>query len=282
MATCPMPWFPIYASEMLGDEDFISWSPEERGCWITLSARCWADGSIPADIDRMAKLCGCNAQAMLKHWSSITSKFEKVDGMERYTSRRIEIERNLAIEKSEKLSRRGKAGAATRWCDEKRDMLKQCLSNPKAMLDDATLPLPLPLPLEKNTPLTPQGVNRGTRARKVKVDELTADVPIEILAAVNAIMDMTPIVDKGDRKIRATRPEVLTRVQGILASHTSITPSDLVEAWKNYLDSSPRSIKAPQYFFGKAENQGTNGANWEPWIKGLFVRRQLVEKGGES
>ena len=164
MATCPMPWFPIYASEMLGDEDFISWSPEERGCWITLSARCWADGSIPADIDRMAKLCGCNAQAMLKHWSSIASKFEKVDSTERYTSRRIEIERNLAIEKSEKLSRRGKAGAATRWCDEKRDMLKQCLSNPKAMLDDATLPLPLPLPLEKNTPLTPQGGPDGFQA----------------------------------------------------------------------------------------------------------------------
>lgn len=135
---------------------------------------------------------------------------------------------------------------------------------------------------EDHPPLTPQGENRGTRARKVKVDELTADVPIEILAAVNAIMALTPIEDQGGRKIRATRPEVLTRVQGILASHTSIAPSDLVEAWKNYLDSNPRSIKAPQYFFGKAENQGTNGANWEPWIKGLFVRRQLAEKGGES
>lgn len=281
MATCPMPWFPIYASEMLGDEDFISWSPEERGCWITLSARCWADGSIPADIDRMAKLCGCDTQAMLKHWSSIASKFEKVDGLERYTSRRIEIERGLAIEKSEKLSRRGKAGAATRWCDEKRDMLKQCSSNTKAMLDDATLPLPLPLPLEKNTPLTPQGGNRGTRTRKVKQDELTEDVPVEILAAVNAIMDMTPSMDRENRKIRAARPEVLIRVQGILSEREKVGPDILVEAWKNYLASDPKSIKAPQYFFGKAENQGENGANWYPWAKAIFVRRQLAEKGGE-
>lgn len=154
MATCPLLWFPIYATEMLGDEDFLSWSPAERGCWITLSARCWADGSIPEDIERMARLCGCNAEEMLKHWSSIASKFEKHSTPGRLISKRIEEERSLAIEKAEKLSRRGKAGAAAKWALEKGEMLKHDSSSAKAMLDDATNPTQ---PLKESTPLTPQG-----------------------------------------------------------------------------------------------------------------------------
>lgn len=134
---------------------------------------------------------------------------------------------------------------------------------------------------EDHTPLTPQGGNRGPRARKVKSDDLTADVPIEIIAAVNAIMDMTPRMDREKRNIRAARPEVLIRVQGILSEREKVSPDILVEAWKNYLASDPKSIKAPQYFFGKAENQGENGANWYPWAKAIFVRRQLAEKAGE-
>jgi len=49
----------------------------------------------------------------------------------------------------------------------------------------------------------------------------------------------------------------------------------LTMAWKDYLASDPKSIKAPQYFFGKAEDQGPNGANWYPWAKAIFVRRQM-------
>lgn len=150
MATCPMPWFPLYALEMLGDGDFISWSLEERGCWITLSARCWADGSIPEDTERMAKLCGCDAQAMLKHWAGIASKFEKSEIPGRLISRRIEEERQKAIEKAEKICGRAKAGAAARWMKEKEEMPKQCLSTTQAMLGDATSPSPLPIPKDKD------------------------------------------------------------------------------------------------------------------------------------
>ena len=153
MATCPMPWFPIYASEMLSDEDFLAWSPAERGCWITLSARCWSDGSIPDDIERMARLCGCNAEEMLKHWSSIASKFENHQTPGRLISKRIEIEREIAIDKAEKLSRRGKAGATAKWSKEKSEMLKHDSSNAKAMLDHATSPSPI----KDSTPLSPQG-----------------------------------------------------------------------------------------------------------------------------
>ncbi|MBA4274816.1 MAG: hypothetical protein C0436_04085 [Alphaproteobacteria bacterium] len=156
-------------------------------------------------------------------------------------------------------------------------VFEQCSNDVLTVSERCPNQSPIPNPLTNN-PQTPNPKSK----RRSRVDDLTAEVPIEMIDAVNSIMALTPIEDQGGRKIRATRPEVLIRVQGIVTSHSAITPGDLVEAWKDYLNSSPRSIKAPQYFFGKAENQGPNGANWEAWIKGVFVRRQLAEKGGES
>ena len=153
MTTCPMPFFPIYANELLADEDFQSWSPAERGCWLTLTARCWSDGSIPSNIERMAKLCSCNAEEMLKHWPSISSKFEESQTEGRLISRRIEKERLLAISKAEKISSRGKSGATARWAKEKEVMLKHCLSNAKGILDDGTSPSPSPSPSPLKIPL---------------------------------------------------------------------------------------------------------------------------------
>lgn len=159
---------------------------------------------------------------------------------------------------------------------EPRTLFVHCSSDVLTVSERCPNQSPIPNPLTNN----PQTPNPKSKKRS-RVDGLTAEVPMEILLAVNSIMDSTPIEDQGGRKIRAVRAEVLNRVQGILASHTAVAPDDLVEAWRNYLDSNPRSIKAPQYFFGKLENQGPNGANWEPWVQGVFVRRQLAEKAGE-
>ena len=125
MATCPLTWFPIYAMEMLSDVDFQTWTPGERGCWITLSTRCWADGSIPEDPERMAKICGCNVQEFLKHWPGIASKFSQHLGSGRLTSNRIEVERLAAIQNAEQRRKRGEAGATARWSKEKGEMPKQ-------------------------------------------------------------------------------------------------------------------------------------------------------------
>ena len=121
MAICPLPWFPIYAAELLSDEDFAAWSPGARGCWFTLSARCWKDGSIPNDLVVLARLCGEGAELMAEHWKSIGTKFPEAPGdPSRLISTRIERERDLAIQKAESLTKRGKAGAAARWKDEDR------------------------------------------------------------------------------------------------------------------------------------------------------------------
>lgn len=116
MAICPMPWFPIYAAELLADEDFAAWTPGARGCWLVLISRCWKDGSIPSDLETLARLCNESSEAMREHWKSIGVKFITVPGCpDRLIGIRTEHERELAIAKAEKLVKRGQAGAAARW-----------------------------------------------------------------------------------------------------------------------------------------------------------------------
>lgn len=97
---------------------------------------------------------------------------------------------------------------------------------------------------------------------------------MEVLNAVGQIVKLTPKVDTDGREIRAIRGEILTRVQTILTEHPSATTEILVMAWENYLKTRPTKIKAPQYFFGRQEDQGSTGANWYPYAKAIFIARQ--------
>ena len=135
-------------------------------------------------------------------------------------------------------------------------------------------------PLEQGTgnreqgTCTPPSPSRVKRKRNPKVDDLGAQPPMEVLIAVGQIVKLTPKVDTDGREIRAIRGEILTRVQTILTEHPSATPDILVMAWENYLKTRPTKIKAPQYFFGRQEDQGSTGANWYPYAKAIFIARQ--------
>ena len=185
MATCPLLWFPIYAMEMLSDADFLAWTPAERGCWLTLTARCWADGSIPEDPERMAKLCGCDAREMPKYWSAIASKFSPHDILGRLKSNRIEVERQLAITKADTIRGRAQSGAAARWMKNTGGnagaMPEQCSSNAQAMPKQeppAFPPAPAEVPDDKSSEVPvkpkkkakPRGRDFGIDALKMPPD----------------------------------------------------------------------------------------------------------------
>lgn len=127
---------------------------------------------------------------------------------------------------------------------------------------------------KEKTPSTTSQGSRGTKAKKARVDDLGAQPPMEVLNAVGQIVKLTPKVDTDGREIRAIRGEILTRVQTILTEHPSATPEIMVMAWENYLKTRPTKIKAPQYFFGRQEDQGATGANWYPYAKAIFIARQ--------
>jgi uncharacterized protein YdaU (DUF1376 family) len=281
-----MPWFPLYALEMLGDGDFISWSLEERGCWITLSARCWADGSIPEDTERMAKLCGCDAQAMLKYWAGIANKFEKSETSGRLISRRIEEERQKAIEKAEKICGRAKAGAAARWLKEKGEMPKQCLSTNQAMLVDATSPSPSPLPKSTN-PLPPTGAGNPPAVAGQDQEKKAPRKPVwtkshsdEVVKATQAIREIWPTPESG-----AFQPDRKTPVPGVSPSEVACRLAEIqgqgadlqicvaiaqrtVTEWKTQ----GKWIKAPQHFFGSSKD-----APWKAYYQAHMTNLRLQE-----
>jgi len=173
--------------------------------------------------------------------------------------------------------------------NERRSKVDPCRSSDQSVtsqdqvIDCRTAPLPHPHPhphphQEEVPPIVPH----PKKQKQNKKDSLGGDIPKELLDAVGGIVSICPQQDRDGRQIRIVRGEILTRIQAIQLEHPSASFEILSQCWKDYLDSAPKNIKAPQYFFGKEEHQGPNGANWYPWAKAIYVRRQLAEKGGES
>lgn len=56
--TKDVPYFPLYAANMLAARPFKLMSLKERGLWITLQMECWVNGDTPASKDELAKYLG--------------------------------------------------------------------------------------------------------------------------------------------------------------------------------------------------------------------------------
>jgi uncharacterized protein YdaU (DUF1376 family) len=120
MAGFELPWFKVYAAEVLSDENVIGWSMEERGAWFTLLCHQWREGSIPADLDRIASLLRMDADAMRPQcdriWRRIADRFvPHPDLPGRLVSPRMEMEREEALEQAAKKSESAKKAATSRW-----------------------------------------------------------------------------------------------------------------------------------------------------------------------
>ena len=109
------PAFQFYAADFLADENVQAMSLAERGAYITLMAFCWREGSIPADSNRMARLCGCHADEMAELWQAIAVCFEPSAEPDRLIHPRLELEREKQAKHRKKRSEAGAAGAKSRW-----------------------------------------------------------------------------------------------------------------------------------------------------------------------
>lgn len=88
---------------------------QEVGCYIKLLCFSWKQGSIPNDINKIAKLCGENSIAMADLWENIKSCFVVGDSIDRLINKRIEKERKKQQEYRRNRSESGKIGANKRW-----------------------------------------------------------------------------------------------------------------------------------------------------------------------
>lgn len=75
VAPSKAPAFQFYPKDFLTDERVTLMSMQERGVYITLICKCWTEGTLPADPQLLARLCGFPVAAFRKCWPAIAPCF---------------------------------------------------------------------------------------------------------------------------------------------------------------------------------------------------------------
>jgi uncharacterized protein YdaU (DUF1376 family) len=71
------PAFQFYPSDFLVDENVVMMGMAERGIYITLMCYCWREGSIPADVERLGRMCNLSLEVMAPMWRVVEGCFEQ-------------------------------------------------------------------------------------------------------------------------------------------------------------------------------------------------------------
>jgi hypothetical protein len=125
------PAFPLYAQDFISDENVVLMNNQEVGCYIKLLCFNWKQGSIPNDIDKIARLCGEDGGVMAELWQAIKPCFvELKKSPGRLVNPRIEKERQIQQRYRDGQSERGKLGAAKRW--KNKDKNSDAIATPMA------------------------------------------------------------------------------------------------------------------------------------------------------
>jgi uncharacterized protein YdaU (DUF1376 family) len=112
--------FQFYPADFLSDENVVLMSNVEVGCYIKLLCFCWKQGSIPANIDLISRLCNEPYEKMAELWPSIEPCFHNGQP-DRLIHPRLEIERKKQENFSKERSESGKKGAKKRWENKDKD-----------------------------------------------------------------------------------------------------------------------------------------------------------------
>lgn len=75
VAPSKAPAFQFYPKDFITDERVALMSMQERGVYITLICKCWTEGTIPANLVLLARLCGFPVAAFRKCWTAIAPCF---------------------------------------------------------------------------------------------------------------------------------------------------------------------------------------------------------------
>jgi uncharacterized protein YdaU (DUF1376 family) len=133
------PAFSFYAKDFILGTSTMSLAA--RGAYITLLAYQWDHGSVPADHNEVARLCGCSIRQLEAVWTTVIAKFHRgTDGL--FRNARLERERLKQAERRAVLAANGKKGGRPgNQTETKRLRLGKPNGNQKQ-----SLPSPFPLP----------------------------------------------------------------------------------------------------------------------------------------
>jgi uncharacterized protein YdaU (DUF1376 family) len=110
------PAFQLYAKEFLQDEAVIAMDLEAVGAYIILLCHQWNEGSVPADVNLLARICRTTTERMKAIWPQIEVKFSPtLANKGRLVNPKLEIVRREKQKFAQKQATSGLRGAKQRW-----------------------------------------------------------------------------------------------------------------------------------------------------------------------
>ena len=121
------PAFQFYPADFLADGKVMIMDLESRGAYITLLCICWREGSLPSDLDQLAKMLSVSRKKMDRIWGVIGRCFKKKN-QNSMSHPRLDREKRR---QKENLAAKKRA-AETRW-NKEREMQVHPVCNAGAM-----------------------------------------------------------------------------------------------------------------------------------------------------
>jgi uncharacterized protein YdaU (DUF1376 family) len=122
--TKAVPYFPLYAANLLALRPFRVMNLEQRGLWITIMMECWVNGSVPANQNDLSKLLGLDLETVKRTLIDLQSAFFEKRGDDLICCE-LEEYRQGYEERREKQREGGKKGA-----ERKKSKLEESQNNP--------------------------------------------------------------------------------------------------------------------------------------------------------
>ncbi len=119
-----VPYFPLYAANLMACKPFRMMSIEERGLWITIQMECWVNGSVPSDSKDLAKYLGITNDEIQRSFTQKQFSFLKKVGNE-LKSPELEEQRKEYMDRREKQRIGGKQGAERKAEKERQRRIKE-------------------------------------------------------------------------------------------------------------------------------------------------------------
>ena len=263
-----IPWFPLFAADLLMDDDLFNLDPKAEGLLVRMWCLCWVDGYAPKGPEALSLKVRRPVSYVRKYLPEVVRFFHE-DTNGNLWSQRLEAERQKAADKSQKC----RAAITTRW--EKKRKGEQSIEQTPVHTDEHTDVSTDAIPSQSQSPSpTTPPAPKGARSRRRRGNALEAFSP----EASRIVGELRPIWRKEDPDGRPIRVDLSLwgqRLDEILKAHPEVTPDMLIEAGRNYTEGERFRYQAPQFFFGVGR-EGAEAA-WVGYVRLLITKRQPQE-----
>ena len=277
------PFVQLYCKEVLGDAKIRSLKEDQLGRWVIyLCVMQENEGRLPKDAALLARCCRLDKRKVNGDLLWLPLFFSTSECGQFFRSERLERESAKYRKKVDIARNNGKN--RTHDIGDGQEPSGALVANPEIGGGDPPRNGGVTLTHKEITPKPPSGSagGGGRKARKAKeTTPISLEIPPAIVEAVNAVLVACPKEQPRGKQIGARirlDPGLLAdRLEALMnRAPAALDLSLLQECWLAYLASAPETVKAPQYFFGSKADQDANGANWHPWARQVFRKRNAA------